>query len=103
MGIKPFKIFQEKPQTAAARPSSPRMQKTLPPAMNEVEEFSLLHDFLFASDPRFEPRDLSDRERKLLERIARGEATDADRDAALEILRKDTNALEYLAQQLNRN
>lgn len=74
--------------------------------MNEIEEFALMQDFLSLFDPRVEPRDgkpLDEAHRKLLLRIARGDATDADRDTALNILCKDSQALEFLAQQLQEN
>jgi hypothetical protein len=73
--------------------------------MNAVEEFTLMLDFLSVIDPEFGPRGevmpMSSAQRKLLERIARGEATSKDRDAALSVLLKDPEALKFLAQQLN--
>lgn len=74
--------------------------------MNEVEEFTLMQDFLSLFDSRVEPRDgkpLSEPQRKLLERIARGEATESERSSALEVLIKDAKALEFLAKQLLAN
>jgi hypothetical protein len=73
--------------------------------MNAVEEYSLMLDFLSAFDPMVEPRgedkSLSTTQRKLLERIARGEASATERDSALPVLLKHPQALEFLAQQLN--
>lgn len=73
--------------------------------MNAVEEFSLILDFLSSFDAKVEPRGddpaLSSAQRKLLERIARGEASAADRDSALPVLLRDPKALQFLAQQLN--
>lgn len=74
--------------------------------MNEVEEFTLMQDFLSLFDSRVEPRDgepLTDSHRKLLERIARGEATESERSSAIDILVKDAKALEFLAKQLLAN
>ena len=74
--------------------------------MNEVEEFTLMQDFLSLFDSRVEPRDgepLTDSYRKLLERIARGEATESERSSAIDILVKDAKALEFLAKQLLAN
>jgi len=74
--------------------------------MNELDEFTLMQDFLSFFDPQVEMRDgkpLEDSERSLLEKIAQGEASDSDRETALQVLRSDSAALEFLAQQLKQN
>jgi hypothetical protein len=73
--------------------------------MNQVDEFILMQDFLSSFDTRVVPhtQPLNDSQRKLLDRIARGEASSAERDKALPLLLKDPRALEYLAHQLKQS
>ncbi len=74
--------------------------------MTATDEFNLMCDFLAFMSPKIEARDatpLNDEERSTLERIARGESNDSERDEVLDLLVGNSTALEFLATQLNAN
>lgn len=68
---------------------------------DEIQEFSLITEFLACIDPIVVAHEaLSDDIRELLSRIARGEASDSDRSRAVPVLNGSSEAVEYLARQL---
>lgn len=68
----------------------------------DVQEFALITEFLAFLDPTIEAREgLTPEIRELLSRIAKGEATDEDRERAVPVLNASSEAIAFLARQLS--